>query len=600
MLRGPKTKGTNEDFDRGVQFASTTKLHQLSREGHTLQLPVCRAVEAITKTEFDSESSGKWNSYSSSESEMTNMIETGALHPEADAIVRHPPSSCTSSQFSVKRQRETSRAGRVGAKRWSSKVLVMSTGTAAAVILCLTAAVTFAEANFFSRVVKFDTADERKAPSGAANAMGSEAQVGSVVLFEDGVPYAHLANSNRIPLVGQGVGNLQHDLIVDTIKIGLEYDRRIRLIDTAHASKNEHLVAQGINEGIEHLKLRGEPYASGKTEVHVVTKIWYTHLGYERSKIAVLESLEALRPAIENPSVELHLHVLLHWPRCFDNIPWMNCAQDEQDLPQYVKDAGPDPYSDPEKAWQESWKLLEDMYLSDQYPIASIGISNFHLHDIEMFDSFARIHPHVLQVNIWSLLYDPMLVEYCHKHRTHIQVYNAIAGTVSQPERAPRAYHHIQKVAYEIADDINYEITPAQVILAWLIQHGVSVVPRTSRVERLDENSAVAVAAVPALTDLQVETIAHAVEAYLSGDDLEQDIHVSVSFHAVSKDIMLYWLGHDGSEVRIGFIEKGQSFKETTYPNHRFRTYLASNKDIYTDHEVIANFGDHRNIHVEL
>jgi diketogulonate reductase-like aldo/keto reductase len=449
-------------------------------------------------------------------------------------------------------------------------------------------------ANFFSRIYGGkDDSSEKPAPSGATAAMGSEAQVGSIVTFEDGVPLVHLANNNKVPLVGLGVGNLRHELIPIMVAEGLQYDKRIRLIDTAHASNNEHLVAEGINKGVE--KLGKEE----KVEVHVVTKVWYTHLGYERTKLSVEESLAALQPVLDNDKVNLKIHLLLHWPRCFEDIPWMNCEGEETDLPEYVKNAGPDPTKDPE-AWKESWKMLEDMYLSENYPIASIGVSNFHLHDIEMMESFARIHPHILQVNLWSLLYDSLLVEYCHKHRIHVQVYNAMAGTVSKPEAAPRAYHHIQKVAYEISDEIDYNMTPAQVILAWLIQHGVSVIPKTSRLGRLNENSAVALASIPAFTDLQVETVAHAVEAYLSGDDLAQDIHVNISFHAVSQDIMLYWRGKQGQEVRIAHIREGETFDETTYPNHRFRTYLASNKDVFIDHEVTANFGDHKHIHVEL
>jgi diketogulonate reductase-like aldo/keto reductase len=448
-------------------------------------------------------------------------------------------------------------------------------------------------ANFFSRIYGGNDSSEKPAPSGATAAMGSEAQVGSIVTFEDGVPLVHLANNNKVPLVGLGVGNLRHEIIPVMVAEGLQYDKRIRLIDTAHASNNEHLVAEGINKGVE--KLGKEE----RVEVHVVTKVWYTHLGYERTKLSVEESLAALQPVIDNDKVDLKIHLLLHWPRCFEDIPWMNCEGEEMDLPEAVKNAGPDPTKDPD-AWKESWKMLEDMYLSENYPIASIGVSNFHLHDIEMMESFARIHPHILQVNLWSLLYDSLLVEYCHKHRIHVQVYNAMAGTVSKPEAAPRAYHHIQKVAYEISDEIDYNMTPAQVILAWLIQHGVSVIPRTSRLGRLNENSAVALASIPAFTDLQVETVAHAVEAYLSGDDLAQDIHVNISFHAVSQDIMLYWRGKQGQEVRIAHIREGETFDETTYPNHKFRTYLASNKDVFIDHEVKANFGDHKHIHVEL
>ena len=395
-------------------------------------------------------------------------------------------------------------------------------------------------ANFFSRVYKPNDGketDKKPAPSGATAAMGPEAQVGSIITFENGVPLAHLANNNKIPLIGVGVGNLDHNLIPAVVAEAIQDDQKSYLIDTAHASNNEELVTLGVLNGLAEIDLApGE-----KLPVHIVTKIWYTHLGYERTKISVKESLDAFAPLIANDKIDLRIHLLLHWPRCFDDIPWMNCKEDEANLPQYVKDAGPDPSLNPDGAWRESWKLLEDVYLADEYPIHSIGVSNFHLNDIEAMSSFARIHPHILQVNIWSLLYDAHLIEYCHKHRIHVQVYNAMSSTVMQPEVAPRAFHHIQKVALDISKQTGMDLTPAQVVLAWLIQHGVSVVPRTSKIERVAENAATVLSNIPAFTDLQVETVAHAVEAYLSGDDLEKDIHVSVTFHAVQKDIVLYW-----------------------------------------------------------
>jgi diketogulonate reductase-like aldo/keto reductase len=460
------------------------------------------------------------------------------------------------------------------------------------------------EGNFFSRLLKVDDKKNKdtksQPPSGVTAATGSEAQVGSVVTFDDGMLMANLSNNNKVPLVGVGVGNAHHAFVGALVADAIQDDKKIRLIDTSHASHNEALVAEGLVAGVETLTENRKDEKDKKIQIHVITKVWYTHLGYERTKLAVEESLAEFKVAIDSDMIDFKLHVLLHWPRCLDNIPWMNCDKEESELPDYVRSAGPDPSNDPDNAWKESWRLLEDMYLSDKYPIASIGVSNFHLEDLERMDTFARIHPHILQVNIWSLLYDAQLVDYCHKHRVHIQVYNAIQGTVMKPEVAPRAFHHIQKIAYEMGDEIDAVVTPAQVILAWLIQHGVSVIPRTSRLARLEENSAVSLAKIPALTDMQVETVAHSVEAYLSGDDLAQDIHVSVSFHAVNKDIMLYWQGRDGNEVRIAHVKQGEVFNETTYPNHVFRTYDAANKDIFSEHQIRANFGDHKNIHVEL
>jgi diketogulonate reductase-like aldo/keto reductase len=474
-----------------------------------------------------------------------------------------------------------------------------------AMLLVTFIAFTPVDANFFSRLLKVGKKEDNNTavappPSGATAAVGSEAQVGSIVTYEDGMLMGVLSNNNKIPLVGVGVGNAHHAYVGAIVADAIQDDKKIRLIDTAHASRNEHLVVDGMLAGFETLLDGRDADTEKKIQIHVVTKVWYTHLGYERSKIAVEESLAEFQPIIDNELIDFKIHILLHWPRCYEHIPWMECDKEEEELPDYVKNAGPNPSKDPDNAWKESWKLLEDMYLSDKYPIASIGISNFHLDDIEQMDSFSRIHPHILQVNIWSLLFDAQLVDHCHKHRIHVQVFNAIQGTVMKPEVAPRAYHHIQKIAYEMSDEIDTVVTPAQVILAWLIQHGVSVIPRTSRLARLEENSAISLANIPALSDMQVETVAHAVEAYLSGDDLAADIHVSVSFHAVNKDIMLYWQGQDGNEVRIAHVKQGEVFNETTYPNHIFRTYDASNKDIYLEHQIDANFGDHRSIRVEL
>ena len=450
-------------------------------------------------------------------------------------------------------------------------------------------------ANFFSRFFSSGGGDEEPPkPSGARTATGTEAQVGSIVAFENGVLTAHLSNNNRIPMVGLGVGNAQHNHVSALVAEAVQDDKRIRLIDTARASGNENLVADGIMEGAAKLK-DGE-----KMEVHVVTKVWYTYLGYERTKVSVEKSLKALAPAISSDKVDVKLHILLHWPRCYDNVAWMDCVGEEAKVDSDAKNAGPDPSKDPENAWKESWKYLEDLYLSDKYPVESIGVSNFHLDDIEKMDSFARIHPHLLQVNLWNLMYDSPLIEYCHKHRIHIQVYNAMRGTVSEPGRTPHAFHHIQKVANELAVATGLSVTPAQTVLSWLVQHGISVIPRTSKLERLEENSAVVLSTIPALTDQQVETVAHAVEAFLSGNDMEKDIHVSVTFHAVNEDLMLYWVAKDGSETRIDHIFKGDTFDETTFPNHVFRTYNAYNKDIYIEHQIDANFGEHKHIHVEL
>merc|ERR1712151_811686 len=161
-------------------------------------------------------------------------------------------------------------------------------------------------------------------------------------------PITYLGNGKSFPLVGMGVGNLQHDLIISQIVNGVgggggggfgigggiagsnsgvdnvEFQKsssseiiqnnhnhnnnnnsnmnataqkntitkttmmNYRLIDTAHASHNEQLVHDGILQGL--LKKSNATIVQKSNDiVHVITKVWYTYLGYERTIISVTE-----------------------------------------------------------------------------------------------------------------------------------------------------------------------------------------------------------------------------------------------------------------------------------------------------------------------
>lgn len=436
---------------------------------------------------------------------------------------------------------------------------------------------------FFSRFVQEPYKEDGK----------GDGRLGQIII-DHGIAYSVLRNNSKIPLVGYGVGNLHQDAIATMVAEAIQDDKRTRLIDTSQVSGNEALVAQGILDGVARLQPKE------KVTVHVVTKVWYTHLGYARTEVAFQDSLKAFDRVLRNEKVNLRLHILLHWPQCYDSVHFMDCEGEEEQLPVHVKAAGPDPSQDTENAWKESWKMLEDAYLSKEYPIESIGVSNFHVHHLEEFDTFARVRPRMLQANLWSLVYDEELVRFCDDHGIHIEAFNIIEGTLLRPEKAPHAYNHIQKVAVELSRQAGgITITPAQVLFAWLIQHGISVVPRTSSKERLMENSGLSISSIPILSEKQVETVAHAVEAYFSEQDLEADIPVNISFHATTKDMVVYWV-HNLDEIKVALVRTGNAFNETTYPGHVYRLYDAQNKDVYMDHVVQAHMGYNEVVHVDL
>ena len=418
----------------------------------------------------------------------------------------------------------------------------------------------------------------------------------------DDIPTVTLSNSKKFPLVGVGVGNLQRNLIENIIYEGIQADHRIRMIDTAHASQNEALVATAIVNGVR--RFRQTENIEGRVQVHVVTKVWYTHLGYERTKFSVNESLENLGMAMKDPHVDLHVHMLLHWPACHDTIPWMHCEEEEALLPQAVKDVGPPPHLDKEHAWKGSWKALEDMYLSADYPaLASIGVSNFLARDIEELVSFARVKPHMTQINVWSVFFDAGLVSVCNKHNIHMQLYNVMNGIVGNALSVPNAHHHILKVVNMLnkrKPSDGRQVHMPQAILKWLIHFGFSVVVRTADLDNLRINSAVALSEVPEMTDDELSTVAQASEAMIGSRDLPEDVYVDIRFHAATQDMFLYYIAGKDDFQQIALVPKGESYHEKTHPYSRFRLYLATDPDVYHDYTVEGKYGDALDYRVEL
>eukprot|EP00980_Cylindrotheca_fusiformis_P005591 scaffold1184_cov132-Cylindrotheca_fusiformis.AAC.12 len=420
-----------------------------------------------------------------------------------------------------------------------------------------------------------------------------------------GIPTRKLSNGVEFPLIGLGVGNMLMELIPSMISRSVQPDKKIYLFDTSNISHNELYVAKGVIEGAEILE---QESSANQLEVHVITKVWYTHLGYERTLYAVESSIRAMKEAIDHRNVDVKLHVMLHWPRCYDNVPWMNCELEESQLPDEVKAVGPAPHLDKKNAWKGSWKALESLVSDEESPVASIGVSNFHLKELQILEEVASIKPHMIETDAWSLLYDPMMIDFCHKHDIHVIAHHLMDGVLLKREKAPYAYNHLLVVANELTSAMQQkglftsdqeEVTPAQVILAWMVQHSISVVPRTVNLQHLHENSAVQIGNVPALNDKQVETVALAVEALISEEDLPEDAYVKVTFHAKSRDIYLWWYDQEyGGEIQVAKIDQGSTWEEESHPGHIFRVYDGPEKKSYELFSVEGKYGDHR--HVEL
>lgn len=429
--------------------------------------------------------------------------------------------------------------------------------------------------------------------------MGTKSETGCFMTS----PTVTLSNDVELPLIGLGVGNLQANRVETMIYEAIKSDNRIRLIDTSQTSSNEKEVGRGIIAGVKRFKDDAN-VEEQRLQVHVITKIWHTHLGYERTRLAVKESLKNFGPALKEKNVDLKLHVLIHQPRCIDGQDQLSCEHQEIQLPNKVRKAGPAPYLDKKNSWKASWKALEDMYSSGDYPsLASIGVSNFSVDELKNLLAISSVKPHLVQTNITSLVQDPLLIHLCKENNIHIQVFNVMTNLLLKAPATPHAHHSVQIVANMLSKRTqeNIKVTPVQAVLRWLLQLEISSIPRTQDLNHLMENSAMEVSKVPPLSANEKKVVSQAVDAVLRGIDLEQELYTEITIHAGNQDIFVYAYGEKVEDQKhVAYIGKGDSFKGTTHPGYTYRAYNAYDPNIYKDYTADSISGDRLHIDVKL
>lgn len=198
-----------------------------------------------------------------------------------------------------------------------------------------------------------------------------------------------------------------------------------RHVDTAQAYDNEREIGEG-------LRASGVP----RDHVFITTKVWWTHFSAGELEHSVAESLARLRL----PYVDL---LLLHWPN--SSVPL-----------------------------SETMAAL--CKVRREGMTRHIGVSNFSIALLEEALSYASEPIVNNQFELHPYLDQAKLIAACRSHDIAITAYSPIARGAARNDA--------------VLADIGraHGKSAAQVSLRWLVQQGIVVIPRTSRVERLAEN----------------------------------------------------------------------------------------------------------------
>ncbi|PYH44967.1 Aldo/keto reductase [Aspergillus saccharolyticus JOP 1030-1] len=138
------------------------------------------------------------------------------------------------------------------------------------------------------------------------------------------------------------------------------------------------------------------------------------------------------------------------------------------------------------RAYLDTWRAMER--LVDTGKTKHIGVANFNARKLRCLLERARIKPAVNEIELHPYLPQTELLEMCREAGIHVIAHQPLGGPIVYPvfptdDDRPLENPEIEKLANR------NRRTSAQLILAWLTEQGVTVVPRTTRVIHLYENS---------------------------------------------------------------------------------------------------------------
>jgi diketogulonate reductase-like aldo/keto reductase len=132
---------------------------------------------------------------------------------------------------------------------------------------------------------------------------------------------------------------------------------------------------------------------------------------------------------------------------------------------------------------EPTWRAMEKLY--NEGLTRSIGLSNFTEKDIASLLKYASVKPTVNQIEIHPFLPQKLLIEYCLSKSIIPVAYSPLGSQDQVPGTGEKVSTNKDLIA--VAEKNGW--TLAQVLIAWGLKRGYSVLPKSSNETRIRGNA---------------------------------------------------------------------------------------------------------------
>ncbi len=236
--------------------------------------------------------------------------------------------------------------------------------------------------------------------------------------------YVTLNNGVKMPLEGFGVFQIPDEQVCENA-VSDAIKSGYRLIDTAAAYMNEEAVGRAIAKS-------GVP----REELFVVTKLWVQDAGYEKAKKAFETSLEKL------------------------GLDYLDLYLIHQPMGDYYG----------------AWRAMEELYKEGK--VRAIGVCNFYPAVLADFCETVDVIPAVNQVELHPFFAQENALENMKEYGVTPMAWGPLA----------EGKHGIFSHTMLTAIGEKYGKSAAQIVLKWNVQRNVVIIPKSTHIERMEQN----------------------------------------------------------------------------------------------------------------
>ncbi|MCT4638396.1 MAG: aldo/keto reductase [Bacteroidales bacterium] len=264
-------------------------------------------------------------------------------------------------------------------------------------------------------------------------------------------------NKSEMPILGLGTWKSAPGEVYNAVKTAVEMG--YRHIDCAAIYGNEKEIGKALSELINEGTVKRE-------ELWITSKLWNNNHGKDN----VIPALKQTLTDLQLDYLDLYL---IHWPVAFKhNVVNATKAEDYLSLE--------------EQPIEGTWRGMEEAVKLGL--TKNIGVSNFSVKKLKSLMEIAEIKPELNQVELHPYFQQNSLTEYCQSNNIHVMAYSPL-GSSDRPVGLKKDDEPVLLEDTNIALIADKRgVSVAQLILAWIVQRGISVIPKSVNSSRLKQN----------------------------------------------------------------------------------------------------------------